>query len=65
MIGLWASFASTGNPNCQETKDVTWKPLEADNDESLDCLNISDELSIIELPETKRMQFWESLYAKL
>lgn len=59
---MWVSFATTGDPNCEETKSIVeWLPVE--NEEAPNhCLNISDELTFIEFPDKVRMEVWDSLY---
>lgn len=59
---MWTQFAATGNPNCDQIKPITWEPV-TDASKPYDCINIAEELSIIELPETKRIEFWDSLFA--
>lgn len=57
---MWTQFAENGNPNGVETKNVVWKPVESQP--PFTCMNISNELSVISLPETKRLATWDSLY---
>lgn len=57
---MWTQFATTGNPNGGEVKGPKWEPLKSG--EPIRCLNIDEELSFIELPEMKRIQFWNSIY---
>lgn len=57
---MWTQFASTGNPNGEELKTIKWNPL-VKSTAPLKCLNISDELSFIDLPENKRLKFWDSI----
>lgn len=61
MVGIWTKFATDGNPNPKTISPVKWEPL-AVKQPPFKCLNISDELEIIELPETNRMAFWDSMY---
>lgn len=60
MIGIWTKFAESGNPNDTLVEPIDWKPLRST--EEYMCLNISNDLTYIELPEKKRMEFWDSLY---
>lgn len=53
---MWTQFALTGIPKGEE-----WEPIKS-TDTLFKCLNISNDLSFIDLPETKRMEFWDSLY---
>lgn len=62
MIGIWTTFAEFGNPNDPLIEPIHWKPLTSTQEYM--CLNISNDLSYIELPEKKRMEFWDSLYEK-
>lgn len=57
---MWTQFAATGNPNGGEVKGPKWEALK--RGEPIKCLNIDTELSFIQLPETKRIQFWDSIY---
>lgn len=61
MVDIWTTFAQDGNPNCSALGELKWESLSA-NKTPFKCLNISNDLSIIDLPETKRMAFWDSLY---
>lgn len=62
MIGIWTTFAESGHPNDSLIEPINWKPLTSMQDYT--CLNISNDLSYIELPEKRRMEFWDSLYEK-
>ncbi|KAH8280906.1 hypothetical protein KR054_004017, partial [Drosophila jambulina] len=64
MIDIVTSFAITSNPNCkliteQLPRTKEWKPL--DRNSSLECLNISDTIKLIELPELQKLRVWESV----
>lgn len=64
MIELWTSFATSGNPNNPQSeylKGVKWEPL-ASTKTPYKVLNITEKLEVIELPEAKRMAFWDSMY---
>lgn len=61
MIGIWTSFAKNSSPNCDVISDVNIRPLEK-NEKPLKCCNISNEVQIIDLPETEKLQVWDSLY---
>lgn len=66
MVSIWTQFATTGNPYSSEINgmdNLTWDPLKK-SDEVYKCLNISDELKIIDLPEMEKIKQWESLYDK-
>lgn len=60
MIAIWTSFAEFSNPNNLLIEPIDWKPLTSTNEYL--CLNISNNLSYVELPEKKRMEFWDTLY---
>lgn len=60
-MDIWTQFATTGNPNTVYLKDQQWQPLKKSNYPYV-CLNIADTLNLINLPETKRMELWDSLY---
>lgn len=61
MVKIWTKFAQDGNPNCSALGELKWESITS-KETPFKCLNISNDLSIIELPETKRMAFWDSLY---
>lgn len=61
MIETWTNFAESGNPNSEIISPVNWKPLLKDKF-PVRCLNISNELRVIDLPETNRMAFWDTFY---
>ena len=61
-VAIWTNFAITGNPNCPEIGDDEWIPVESTN-LPLKCLNIgTDKCKFIELPETERLNVWNSIY---
>lgn len=63
QVNLLTEFASTGDPNGEQTRElVQWEPVHAD--EPLKCLNLSHNLTYVEMPELDRMRFWDSLYEK-
>lgn len=61
---MWTQFAATGNPNCSEMGDTVWEPIgqPPTAGRPMQCLNITDTLSVIDLPETDRIAFWDRLY---
>ncbi|XP_017035562.1 esterase B1 [Drosophila kikkawai] len=64
MIDIVTSFAITSNPNCKLIKEQLpqnkeWKPL--DSNSPLECLNVSDSLKLMELPELQKLRVWESV----
>ncbi|XP_068155030.1 esterase B1-like [Drosophila tropicalis] len=61
-IAIWTQFAATGNPNTQRIPEMdTWHPANK-SDKVLKCLNISDDLKFIDMPEWPHLKIWESLY---
>nr|XP_041630531.1 esterase B1-like [Drosophila kikkawai] len=64
MVGMWTSFAGTGNPNCREIGDAKWEPLQRMESGVERCFNISKELDMRVLPEADSMAMWDSLYPK-
>lgn len=61
MVGMYTSFAITGDPNCEEINPVKIHP-QTDADE-LKCLQITeDDVSEIDLPEMPRLKVWSSVY---
>lgn len=65
MIGLWVAFAETGNPNMGKIpgmKHVKWHRSHPTADDKIKCLNISDTLEYIDLPEIPKLKVWNELY---
>lgn len=63
MIGIFTSFAITGDPNCDETADLKIHPCGEANSE---CINFTEEsVTKIELPEISRLKVWDSVYDEL
>lgn len=63
-IGIWTQFATTGNPYSNEIEGMeklAWDPIKK-SDEVYKCLNISDELKVIDVPEMEKMKLWESMF---
>uniref|UniRef100_A0A336M0Z5 Carboxylic ester hydrolase n=1 Tax=Culicoides sonorensis TaxID=179676 RepID=A0A336M0Z5_CULSO len=62
MTETFTSFARTGNPNVHRLGDVKWNPIKSFEDKhQIKCLNISNDFSFIELPETKYMEIWDEI----
>ncbi|XP_017114748.1 esterase B1 [Drosophila elegans] len=62
LIGMWTSFATTGDPNCDIIAPVKWDPLRPGGPEH--CLNIADGLEFMPLPESKQFVVWDSFYTR-
>lgn len=68
MCESFVTFATTGNPNNETLSPVQWDPISRPvinsktNRPSYKCLNIAENVQFIDLPEAKRMQFWDNLY---
>ncbi|XP_030559575.1 esterase B1 [Drosophila novamexicana] len=62
LIGMWTSFATTGNPNCPQIEPTQWEPLRPGGSEL--CLNISEQLEFMPLPESKEFVVWDSFYTR-
>ncbi|CAH1721579.1 unnamed protein product [Chironomus riparius] len=61
MVGIFTSFATTGDPNCEEIDPVKFN-FQTNADE-LKCLQITeDDVSEIDLPELSRLKVWSSVY---
>lgn len=63
-VGIWTQFAATGNPYSEKINGMdtlTIDPVRK-SDEVIKCLNISDDLKFIDLPEWPKLKVWESLY---
>lgn len=65
MVGIFTSFAITGNPNCEEVPNLTINPCGGGTD-SLKCVNVTENgVTEIELPEMNRLKVWDSVYDEL
>lgn len=63
-VGIWTQFATTGNPYSSKINGmdtISWDPVRK-TDETIKCLNISDDLKFIDLPEWPKLKSWESLF---
>lgn len=61
MVDIWTSFAANSDPNCHSLKDVKFESLS--RDKTVKCLNISNKLEFIELPELQKIQnVWNTFY---
>lgn len=65
----FVAFAATGDPNNKRISEVHWDPIEKetfdpDTNESnyYKVYNFNDQLSLINLPEARRMRFWDGIY---
>lgn len=64
MVGIFTSFAISGNPNCDEVSNLKIKSFGETN--SFKCVNITENNATeIELPEINRMKVWDSVYEEL
>ncbi|XP_060646789.1 esterase B1-like [Drosophila nasuta] len=63
-VGIWTQFATTGNPNSSKINDmdmITWDPARK-TDDTIKCLNISDDLKFVDIPEWPKLKLWESMF---
>lgn len=60
-IELWTSFAKNSKPHCADLS-TEWRAVSM-KEPNL-CLNISDKLEMIELPETKYLDLWHQMEAE-
>lgn len=61
MVDIWTSFAANSDPNCSSINDVKFEPIKKDYE--LKCLNISEKMEFITLPElTKITNVWNGFY---
>ncbi|XP_062123471.1 esterase B1-like [Drosophila sulfurigaster albostrigata] len=63
-VGIWTQFATTGNPNSSKINGmdmITWDPVRK-TDDTIKCLNISDDLKFVDLPEWPKVKVWESMF---
>jgi len=64
LVGIFTSFAITGNPNCAEVSNLKINPCGVVN--SFKCINITENnVREIELPEINRLKVWDSVYDEL
>ncbi|XP_013117809.2 esterase B1 [Stomoxys calcitrans] len=62
MVDIWTSFAANSDPNCLSLGDVKVEPL-AKDPSMVKCLNISDKIDFIDLPELKKiLDVWNDFY---
>lgn len=61
VVGMFTSFAITGDLNCRELPDLVIKP---NNDsEPFTCINITtNEVEEIPLPDEEKLKVWDSVY---
>lgn len=61
MVGMFTSFATDGNPNCEE---VSHLKIEAQNRSTpTKCINITEsDVTEIPLPEEGNLKVWDSIY---
>lgn len=70
VCDTWVAFATTGNPNNETLADLKWEPISQPVVDAktgvptYKCLNIANEVELIDLPEADRMRFWDSLYTE-
>ncbi|XP_036329366.1 esterase B1 [Rhagoletis pomonella] len=64
LVGMWTHFAMHSDPNFDPEYVDLWQPVTKDNFEKrqLKCLNISDDLKEIDVPELKKLQVWENFF---
>lgn len=62
QTSVFTSFATSGQPTHVDVDELNWQPVCGQAAGPFKCLNIARELSVIDLPHTKRLQFWDSLY---
>lgn len=61
MIDIWTSFAASSDPNCSSLEDIKFKPVS--RNETMKCLNISEKLDFIDLPELQKIEkVWNTFY---
>lgn len=65
MVKLWTNFAKYGNPTPKKRLDevvsVEWPVAKKD---ALSYLEIGNSLSVGEMPDQERVEFWDKLYEK-
>lgn len=63
MVGMWTHYAATSDPNTDRIKPTVWKPVSVE-ESPRKCLNISEKVEFIDLPEAEKLNIWDSLYSK-
>lgn len=61
QVGIFTTFASSGDPNCEELEGVKFDPI-TDKKAPIKCFQISDDCQNIELPQNERFSVWDKLY---
>jgi cholinesterase len=62
MVGVFTQFAKSGNPNDPAVlESLKWEAIDGKTP-PFKCLNIAEDLAIIDLPETTRMLAWDAMY---
>ncbi|XP_011209321.2 esterase B1 [Bactrocera dorsalis] len=64
MIGIWTHFAATGNPNDKHVpgmESLSWEPIRTP-EPAYKCLNIGEELKVINWPEMEKVKVWASTF---
>lgn len=63
VVGILYNFAVGNDPNLDKTNSF-WLPLDQQDRDNMEfkCLNLAQNLSIVDLPEMDRMKMWNSLY---
>uniref|UniRef100_A0A1B0G6M7 Carboxylic ester hydrolase n=1 Tax=Glossina morsitans morsitans TaxID=37546 RepID=A0A1B0G6M7_GLOMM len=64
LVGMWTQFAASSNPNYEKDQNELWLPVTMASLEKnqLKCLNIADDLKIIEVPDMDKLLVWEGFY---
>lgn len=60
IVHNWATFAKTGNPNTPDTASLNWQPIQK-TDSPMKCLSFDRRLSVIDLPESDAVRFWNEI----
>jgi len=68
LVSMVVHFAISGDPNipmvCQDEKEQprgAWLPISKD-DKVFQCLNISHDVHVIDLPEAEKLRLWDCIY---
>lgn len=66
LVGMWTHFATHDHPNYDPEHADLWQPVSAAALEKrhLKCLNITDELKVIDVPDMRKLMVWESFYTR-
>lgn len=63
FVGMFTQFAKTGNPNIPEIEPTVWEPVRK-SDVSIKCLNIGENVYIIDMPDQESLDVWDTFFPR-